>query len=95
MSDVGYLQMRFAQGIQAVDASVQEFIRDFKQGISDSIDTSAPRGDYGHLPAKTQAIIGALGPLTIGMAYATPQFKEYVLIERAKARHKRRHPELY
>ena len=49
------------------------------------------RGDYGHLPVSTQAVIALLGPLTMGLGYNTPQFEEYLMVERAKARHKRRH----
>ena len=80
--------MRFAQ--------VADFIDAFNQGARDELLSSdVYRGTYGHLPTKTQLTIGALGPLTLGLAYATPQFKEYVMVERAKARHKRRHPEMY
>ena len=78
-------------------ARVADFIDAFNLGARDTLlDSGDPyKGDYAHLPVKTQLAIGALGPLTMGIAYATPQFKEYLMIERAKARHKRRHPELY
>ena len=49
------------------------------------------RGHYGHLPAQTQAIVALLGPLTLGLGYNTPQFDEFIMKERARARHKRRH----
>ena len=52
---------------------------------------SQHRGEYGHLPVSTQLAIAILGPLTLGMGYNTPAFDEYVMVERAKARHKRRH----
>ena len=78
-------------------ARVADFIDSFNAGARDTLlaNDEQYRGDYAHLPTKTQLTIGALGPLTLGMAYATPQFKEYIMIERAKARHRRRHPELY